>query len=207
MADDFTTMFPEPAPSEVIDTLTLWATHYRVHTAAHDPAGIALVDKNNLALGPKLTRRDFCEAAMQGTVTVSNDTGTATYNSYNAGRRQLADCVPFYARAIRLDRIKRSVVERLGRMRFFRTSAEYGHGVKSWHLRPFRTIAVDSSGHPIPYRSVVYIPNVRGLQVTLPNGQNITHDGYFFAADTGANIKTNHINIFGGVSTANPFPG
>jgi hypothetical protein len=33
-----------------------------------------------------------------------------------------------------------------------------------------------------------------------------THDGYFYTADTGGAIKGNHIDVFGGVFTRNPFP-
>jgi hypothetical protein len=33
-----------------------------------------------------------------------------------------------------------------------------------------------------------------------------THDGYFFAADTGGAIKENHIDIFIGTAKTNPFP-
>lgn len=41
----------------------------------------------------------------------------------------------------------------------------------------------------------------------LPSGVDVKHDGYFFAADTGGAIKENHIDVFGGVSMTNPFPG
>jgi hypothetical protein len=42
--------------------------------------------------------------------------------------------------------------------------------------------------------------------VSLLNGELMTHDGYFFAGDTGGAIKKNHIDIFTGIYTGNPFP-
>src|SRR5207248_1363029 len=65
--------------------------------------------------------------------------------------------------------------------------------------------AVDPSY--IPYESVIFIPKARGVNITLPDGATVKHDGYFFAADTGGAIKENHIDVFAGVTRTNPFPG
>jgi 3D (Asp-Asp-Asp) domain-containing protein len=73
-------------------------------------------------------------------------------------------------------------------------------------LVPYRTIAVDSSQTPIPFGTVIYIPEARGKEITLPSGEVVKHDGYFFAADSGNLIKGSHIDVFSGVSTSNPFP-
>lgn len=40
----------------------------------------------------------------------------------------------------------------------------------------------------------------------MPNGTKVTHDGYFFAGDTGGAIKKNHIDLFTGIFEGNPFP-
>lgn len=73
-------------------------------------------------------------------------------------------------------------------------------------LVPFRSIAVDERQVPIPFQSVIYIPAARGIRITLPSGQNVLHDGYFYAADTGGAIRDFHIDVFGGTSHDNPFP-
>src|SRR4029453_332777 len=80
----------------------------------------------------------------------------------------------------------------------------FGDGVEGMILVPLRSVAVDR--RHIPYGSVIYIPQAHGEEVTLPSGNLATHDGYFYAADTGGAIKGNHIDVFGGVFTSNPFP-
>lgn len=39
----------------------------------------------------------------------------------------------------------------------------------------------------------------------MPSGEVFVHDGYFFAGDTGAAPKQNHIDVFTGVFESNPF--
>jgi hypothetical protein len=41
--------------------------------------------------------------------------------------------------------------------------------------------------------------------ITLPSGQRAIHDGYFYAADTGSAIIGDHIDVFLGTSSQNPF--
>ena len=50
----------------------------------------------------------------------------------------------------------------------------------------------------MPYGTVIYIPKARGLEITFSSGETITHDGYFFANDTGGAIKDNHIDVYVG---------
>lgn len=69
---------------------------------------------------------------------------------------------------------------------------------------PYRTVAVDTG--LIPLGTALYIPAARGTEVTLPSGRKVRHDGYFFASDRGVGIRGNHIDVFGGVWPANPFP-
>ena len=52
---------------------------------------------------------------------------------------------------------------------------------------------------------MIYIPSARGAVITLSNGQQITHDGYFFAGDKGGAIKSNHIDVYIGTSSSAPF--
>lgn len=71
-------------------------------------------------------------------------------------------------------------------------------------LVPFRSIAVDPT--VVPLGTSLFIPDARGVTVTLPNGESVAHDGYFFAADRGGAIKGNHIDVFIGTSDVSPFP-
>ena len=89
------------------------------------------------------------------------------------------------------------------RVKFTKARGQYGDGVRNYLLVPFRSIAVDRKY--FPYGSVFYIPAARGVEVPLPNGQKMIHDGYFFAADTGGLIKKNHIDVYIGVETKSPF--
>jgi 3D (Asp-Asp-Asp) domain-containing protein len=75
--------------------------------------------------------------------------------------------------------------------------------VRGNQLVPYRTVAVDPN--LIPIGSVLYIPAARGVSITLPSGERMVHDGYFYAADVGGAIQGNHIDVFIGPSTTNPF--
>lgn len=57
---------------------------------------------------------------------------------------------------------------------------------------PFHTLAVNRN--QLPYRGVYFIPGTRGLK--LPNGE--THDGYWFAHDTGSafNSTTDRFDMY-----------
>jgi hypothetical protein len=50
----------------------LWATHYSIPRAYEDKSedAVPLLDIKGNELGPKLSSRDFCRAAMEGTVAV-----------------------------------------------------------------------------------------------------------------------------------------
>lgn len=74
--------------------------------------------------------------------------------------------------------------------------------MKGYKLFPYRTIAVDKNH--IAYGSVVFIPDAVGTEILKKDGKTFLHDGYFFAGDTGAAIKTNHIDVFTGIE-AIPF--
>jgi 3D (Asp-Asp-Asp) domain-containing protein len=76
--------------------------------------------------------------------------------------------------------------------------------VRNFALVPYRTIAVDPN--VLPYGSVIYVPAARGAAMVLPTGETFSHDGYFFAGDTGGAIKRNHIDVFCGEMPSNCFP-
>jgi 3D (Asp-Asp-Asp) domain-containing protein len=190
--------FAPPTEETTAGVLTLWATYYYVHTANAVEAGQPLLDEQGRELGPKLSVRDFCLAALEGTVRVIDSAGRATvYNFAGRGDVSQCDCSPIVPD---LDPGPR---ENLGRTLWEVSRAPFGTGADSMALVPYRSIAVDPD--VIDLRSVVYVPEARGTRVSLPTGRTAEHDGYFYAADTGGAVNDEHIDVFCGLSGENPF--
>ncbi|MGI0488410.1 3D domain-containing protein [Pantanalinema rosaneae CENA516] len=179
--------------------LTLWATYYYVYQARPTANGLPLLDPAGTPLSPPLSVRDWCYAALQGTVQVTDvQERTTTYNFAGRGDIPQTDCSPFFSS------LSATVADKVSRVRFTPIASKYGRGAKGVELVPYRTIAVDPT--LIPFGSVVYIPQANGQVITLPSGQQVIHDGYFYAADTGSAIVGNHIDVFLGTNPQNPFP-
>ena len=191
---DFLVAAPAPLPQK---KLIIWATQYYVHEFASNGT-IPFVDKNNQPLGLYGDTCDFCMAALEGTASIKDSSGNIfVVNFANTGDSNFVDC----RKCLKYANSKLSV-ESWGKTRWA-VSSGFGDGVKNYRLVPFRTIAVDPK--TIPYGSVIYIPAALGVTIELPNGEKVTHDGYFFAGDTGGAIKQNHIDVFTGIYTGNPF--
>lgn len=170
--------------------LGTWATYYylaKVSTVSASE-GYALRDLNGNALGPYLSREDWCTAALEGSVYVKDD--DTTYNYAGTASSNSVDCGSYYN-------------YNTSRTKFRVANGHYGDGVRGYKLVPFRTIAVDPD--VIPYGSVVYIPSAKGRVITLSSGEQVVHDGYFFAGDTGGAIEDNHIDVYLGPTAKNPF--
>lgn len=178
--------------------VTLWATYYSIHRAQRVANGQPLLDIKGQPLGPMLSKQDWCHAALEGTVQVMEFAGQATvYNFAGRGDTPQVDCSSFFKS------LSNSTLERVNRVRFAPLRNSYGLGTGGYRLVPYRTIAVDRS--QIPIGSVIYIPEARGKVVALPSGDRVIHDGFFFAADVGSGIQGNHVDVFIGTSTQNPF--
>jgi 3D (Asp-Asp-Asp) domain-containing protein len=193
-ADTLEFRLGEPADREILDVFSLWATYYRIPTVQHrGSSGIPLLDMNGNDLGVTLSRRDWCDAALEGSVRVVNSNGFDAVYNYAGSRQSFkqADCSDYVS------------LPGLAYSRFYRTKSSFGDGVMGYQLIPYRTIAVDPSY--IPYGSVIYVPEARGAQIILPNGTQALHDGYFYAADTGGALHGKHIDVFIGSATENPF--
>jgi hypothetical protein len=54
----------------LVKKLTLWATFYFIPLVNHDSTGIDLLDMSGRKLGVKLSAKDWCSAAVEGTVNV-----------------------------------------------------------------------------------------------------------------------------------------
>lgn len=196
---DLTFEFPEPREDVKEKRLVLWATHYYVYSAKSSKSGQPLLDKSGNELGPRLSVLNWCKAAIEGTVRVTGASGkAAVYNHAGEGRTSQCDC------SQHAGNLPPEVKAALGKKRWRIADGPFGDGVYGMILVPFRTIAVDPKH--IGYRRVVYVPAARGKEIVLPSGRVAKHDGYFYTADTGSAIKGNHIDVFGGVLTKNPFP-
>jgi len=189
--------FPQPNSSILGKKLNIWATFYFIPLVDNDSNGIDLLDMSGKKLGIKLSAKDWCNAAVEGTVNVRTATGEIqTFNFAGTGAIEQVNCRPFFPR---LDTISKT-----NKTRFGLSKGLFGEGVDGLNLVPYRSIAVDRS--EIAIGTVIYIPAARGVKVILPSRESALHDGYFFAADVGGAIKDNHIDVFIGVADKNPFP-
>jgi len=180
-----------------LKALSLWATYYHIwHTKTQDK-GMPLLDKNNNKISANISLNDWCKGAIQGTILITSKTGKRhLFNYQDHQGKQQVDCA-------KVMNINPSWIGASGKTRYRLAQGAFGDGVKNYKLTPYRTIAVDKK--KIPYGSVLYIPKARGVSITLPSGQKIKHDGYFFAGDTGGAIKKQHIDVFMGLSPKNIF--
>jgi 3D (Asp-Asp-Asp) domain-containing protein len=188
--------FPEPNSAAALQSLSMWATYYTTHQAEDQSSGYPLLDPTGNSLGVSLSERDWCAAALEGSVQVtSSQSLLGVYNYAGRGEVDQVNCAAYYPTL--------KNISATNRVRFRRSNTLYGEGVGG-NLVPYRTIAVDRA--LIPIGSVVYIPEARGISVVLPSGDRAVHDGYFYAGDVGNAIKGNHIDIFLGIAKQNPFP-
>jgi 3D (Asp-Asp-Asp) domain-containing protein len=195
-ADEWTE-YAEPRQDTIQRELKLWGTYYKMHVASSISSGFPLLGKKNKTLGPKLSKKDWCDSALEGTVAVSERNITTIYTYMDKKGPIQLDCSNLYSK------LKNRVLQSMSKSRFVVSKAPYGYGVKGWHIVPYKTIAVDKEF--IPYGSVIYVPKARGLEIILPSGNVVLHNGYFYAGDTGGAIKGNHVDVFTGVLQKNPF--
>lgn len=181
-----------PEKASLGKPIRLWATHY--HTPqmrpAPDPAAadaFPLINRDGEAISPPLSARDWCNAALQGSVSVRAGGKSTAYVYVDANGPDQANCDEW------LGSLSDGVKNATRRARFMKVSHELGCGVRNHPLVPFRTIAVDPD--VIPLESVVYVPDLRG-RTFKQDGETFTHDGYLYAGDRGGAIHGNHIDVF-----------
>jgi 3D (Asp-Asp-Asp) domain-containing protein len=171
--------------------LRLWATHY--HTPEIKPApaetsaALPLIGRAGDPISPLLTHRDWCESALQGSVSIRTGETTAAYVFVDANGPEQANCDQW------LGSLSDGVKNATRRARFMKVNHALGCGVRNHPLVPFRTIAVDPAY--IPIESVLYVPELRGRTFRYNGGSHV-HDGYLFAGDRGGAIKGAHIDVF-----------
>lgn len=180
--------FALPPPQRLSPPKTLWATWYWTPTYS-STQGIPLLDEHEKPLGPALPPESFCRAAVEGATRINGQ----VYTFAGIGPRKETNCAPYWP-----------TMTQAPYVRFAPSDSPYGEGVGDYYLVPYRSVAVDES--QIPIGTVLYIPAARGCPLTLPDGRQVRHDGYFFAADDGYGIRGSHIDVFIGLSNLSPFP-
>lgn len=184
--------FKRPQLLSGLEKTTLWATQYYVHRFK-SCGNIPLLDESARGTGLSADSCNFCKSVMEGTAFVTDSSGRLFCINFakNASDTAWMNCGACAGKSIN------SKV-------FWTVTSGYGLGVRNYHLQPFRTIAVDPA--VIPIGTVLFVPSLRGKSMVLPNGDRVTHDGYLFAGDKGSAIQGNHIDVFTGLDTGNPFP-
>lgn len=189
--DKDTFSYREPSANDLSKKLTLWGTYYYLPQLIEGSGNYPLRDMKSNELGPRLTQREWCDSAMEGSVRVAEKNGDfKTYNYAGVTSDNTVDCSKFFK--INVSRTK-----------FREAKGSYGDGLDDYILAPYRTLATD--GTRIAPGTVLYIPQARGAKIKLTNGRVITHDGYFFAGDKGGAIKENHVDVFIGTHQEAPF--
>ena len=203
-AEDFAFAYPPPSNASAMKTVSLWSTQYLIHSAQAKPPSpdtVELKRRDGTGFGIHLQRRDWCNAVMEGTVSVAQNNTISTFNVDGLQDEEQTDC------SFMFHHTEPAVLKRLGRQVFTEVKGAriYGLGTNGFRLVPYRTVAVDQS--KFAPGTVFFIPGLRGKQIRLPAGNTVSHDGYVFAGDKGGSIKNNHIDFFTGIEKSNPAPG
>ena len=169
--------FKSPDSIGKLKSVKLWSTQYFIHK--FDSKGnIPIIDQDGNPMNLYADTCNFCEAALEGTAYVTDSLGVVTIiNFAKTGKKALVNC-----RLCKKYFKSKLEVESWGKTLWKKTTG-FGDGVKNYKLIPFRTIAVDTK--VIPYGTVLFIPQLKGKTIKLPNGVTVIHDGYLFAGDTG----------------------
>jgi 3D (Asp-Asp-Asp) domain-containing protein len=177
--------FREPSSNDLASKIILWATNYYLPEHIDGAGDYALRDMKSYELGPRMTLKEWCNSAMEGSVRITFKTGESkTFNYAGITLENKVDCSSIF----KFD---------VSKTKFRIANGPYGDGLDDFILAPYRTLATDIS--KISPGTVLYIPAARGAKIVLNNGRVIIHDGYFFAGDKGGAIKENHVDVFTGI--------
>lgn len=183
--------FREPSANDLTSKLTLWGTYYYLPQLTDGSGNYPLRDMLSQELGPRITLREWCDSAMEGSVRIMFQNGDAkTYNYAGITADSTVDCSSIF----RID---------VSKTKFREARGPYGDGLDDYILAPYRTLATDKA--IIAPGTVLYIPEARGSKIPLASGRVIIHDGYFFAGDKGGAIRDNHVDVYIGTHKSAPF--
>jgi 3D (Asp-Asp-Asp) domain-containing protein len=181
--------------------LKLWATYYHMPTieaSQTKASGTPLLGKDGKAISAGLSVRDWCDAAMQGSIRISNPGGDPTgYMFVDADGPEQLNCDSHFGD------LSEGIKAATRHARFVAFHHPKACDVRAIPLMAFRTIAVDPDR--IPMGTVLYVPSLRGQGFWM-DGQLFVHDGYVVASDRGGAIKDNHIDMFVSDAASAPFP-
>jgi 3D (Asp-Asp-Asp) domain-containing protein len=190
---------PMPVPANLERKVQIYATYYSVYLANEVKNGIALRDKTGRAHGPQLSRRDWCLGSVEGTIRLTRLNGsTETYNVSGETATASTSCAAHF-------RTRPDFPKALDASAFIKITAKFGLGASGLELVPYRSIAVDPK--VIPLGTVLFVPVAKGVSFTDEDGIEKTHDGFFYAVDTGGAIKGRLIDFFVGTKITLIFPG
>lgn len=181
-----------PTSYQVVRTTELWATYYYVPSLRLIPGGIPIRNAAEQSLfgGEGLSQAQWCDLALQGSgrITLSDGRHQAVSFAGRSANNRL-DCSAT---------ISADVAAKIAGNRFDKVDFVFGRSATGSEVIPFRTLAVDNS--VIPHGTTLYIASARGTSFVM-EGRRLTHDGYFFAADSGSAIIGNHVDLFTGTAS------
>ncbi len=197
-ASKFKFDLPEPKAGDLAEKSRLWGTYYYIKSVTPVSDGVTVRDMDGKSLGIQLTRKAWCLAGVEGTLAYKNDDREWVVLNYKGKKGESqTSCDGFTS-------LSPAKVRALEKVRWGTPKGKYGDGAGGYILSPMRTLAVDRS--VIPLGTAIYIPQARGVRVSLPDGTRPVHDGYFFAGDVGGAIAGSHVDFFLGFTASNPFP-
>jgi 3D (Asp-Asp-Asp) domain-containing protein len=127
-----------PAAEELKRPLNLWATHY--HTPSITPAAATisaafpLIGRNDQPISPPLLHRDWCEAALQGSVSIKQGGKATAYVFVDSKGPEQANCDQW------LGSLSDGVKNATRRARFMKVNHPLGCGVRNHPLVPFSLV-------------------------------------------------------------------
>lgn len=194
----------DPGDSRKPTELRLWATQYFTPIFDVAPASISaaapLISTKDQPISAPLRVKDWCAAALQGSVSIRNADGSETsYAFVDARGPEQVNCDE------QLGSLSDTVKLATRKARFKKLAHPMGCGARDIPMMPFRTIAVDANY--VPMETVLYIPDLRGRPFTY-QGRELIHDGYVFAGDKGGGgVRGGHIDFFTGHESEKAFEG
>jgi 3D (Asp-Asp-Asp) domain-containing protein len=202
---------PPPGRLEGAEKQQFYATAYFVFPAEQsgsetDPL---LLGPGGASHGVRISRSDWCRAAVEGSLAVRLKDGTRRAFAYSGtGTTRIADCSTTLARMAARNPAQ---VRKIEKSLFVAApdDAPFGVGARSqYRLVPYRSIAIDTRDNaPFSLGDVLFIPALKGFRFTLPGGDQHVHDGYVMAVDAGGSIKGQHIDFFKGAAANDSVPG
>lgn len=162
----------------------LWSTIYYVleAPASSTASAVPLRDMRNNVIGPSLSPKNWCLAAIEGTVSIED----TVYNYAGVRNPRQADCSHNPSERVRWDV----------------SQHPFGVGSANNPLVPMTSLACDLgtvsnstpwlNGGYAKFGQIIYIPDADGVR--LPDGT--VHDGKFRCDDVGGAITGNHIDVF-----------